>query len=236
MYNTSPLSSLFKKIVVGLHGSLHANLPAVRLKKTGEKTINACIFSIGERTEAQAIASLQNQTLPLSHIELIKNVCPISAASNHALDLAYNADFLLWVDADMVLYANCTEHLVRLIRPDTLYAVAPLIDPVFGNVGYIKLLNMHIVKRLNMRFREVLGCDVDFCRQAQRKMTALLLIPIPYFANPSESITQHTRPRSSSGKIKSRKKRGGTESMGSSCSCSLENISSHPTRFCSQVC
>jgi len=169
MPSISALPLLVRKILVGMHGSLCFHFPAARRKDTGSKIIVACVFSIGERTEDQVLAGINRQTLPVSRIELIRNVCPISTASNRALDLAHDADFLLWVDADMILYPHCNEHLVRLMRPDTLYAVATLADPVFGNVGYIKLLNMHIVRSLGLRFRNVLGCDVDFCMQAKEK-------------------------------------------------------------------
>ncbi len=46
-------------------------------------------------------------------------------------DRANDADFILWVDADMILFENCTQRLVTLARSDTLYSVAPLLDPVF---------------------------------------------------------------------------------------------------------
>jgi hypothetical protein len=85
------------------------------------------------------------------------------------LEIAHDFDYLLWVDADMILYPQCTQRLIGLMRPDTLYAIGTLMDPVFGKVGYIKLLNMNIVRRLNLHFRDVLGCDVDFCRQAKEK-------------------------------------------------------------------
>lgn len=126
-----------------------------------------CIFSTGEHTEPACLKSVQKQFHALSTIEIIKNISPISAASNIALDLAQSADFLLWVDADMILDSHCAAKLLRLVSPQTLYAVATLNDPVFGKVGYIKLLNMQIVRRLNLRFRDMLGCDVDFCNQAR---------------------------------------------------------------------
>jgi hypothetical protein len=163
------VSPFVTKLLIGLRGSIKLRLPLVWHKSPHASSIVACIFSIGERTEAQVIESLHKQSLPLSHIELVNNISPISTASNRALEIARDSDYLLWVDADMILYAHCTEDLMRLMRPDTLYAVGTLMDPVFGKVGYIKLLNMYIVRRLNLRFRDVLGCDVDFCRQAQEK-------------------------------------------------------------------
>jgi hypothetical protein len=161
--------SLISKLLVGLKGSIRSLTPPARDKGEAMNRMVACVFSIGERTENQVIESLHGQRLPLTCIELIKDVSPISAASNRALDIACDFDYLLWVDADMILYPHCTERLSRLMMPDTLYAVGTLMDPVFGKVGYIKLLNMHIVNRLGLRFRDILGCDVDFCRQAREK-------------------------------------------------------------------
>ncbi len=161
-------SPYLKKILTAFQGSAHYHLGR-GLADAGSRKIVACVFSTGERTEEQSISSIRKQTVPVTRIEVIRNVSPISAASNHALDLARDADYLLWVDADMILYEHCAGDLLRLMRPDTLYSVGTLMDPVFGKVGYIKLLNMHIVRRLDLRFRDVLGCDADFCRQLEEK-------------------------------------------------------------------
>lgn len=157
------------KLLEGIRGSIRLHIPCPDHRAPCPGTTVACTFSIGERTEADSIKALRMQTRPLSHIEVIRNVRPISEASNRALDAARDFDYLLWVDADMILYPRCAEVLMKLMRPDTLYAVGTLMDPVFGKVGYVKLLNMHIVRKLDLRFRDVLGCDVDFCRQAREK-------------------------------------------------------------------
>lgn len=167
-------TSSISKLSTGVRGSLRASrLLSPRRPRPG--SVVSCVFSIGERTEQECIESIRNQTVPVSRIELVRDVTPISAASNRALDLARDADLLLWVDADMILSPGCNEHLCRLMRQDTLYAVSTLMDPVFGKVGYIKLLNMHIVRRLNLRFRDTLGCDVDFCRQAQELDSSIVV-------------------------------------------------------------
>jgi len=167
-------TSSISKLSTGVRGSLRSSrLLSPRRPLPG--SVISCVFSIGERTEQECIESIRNQTVPVSRIELIKNVAPISAASNRALELASDADLLLWVDADMILSPGCNEYLCRLMRKDTLYAVSTLMDPVFGKVGYIKLLNMHIVRRLNLRFRDTLGCDVDFCRQARELDSSIIV-------------------------------------------------------------
>lgn len=154
---------------------MRSSLAHFRKKNQEQKSVVACVFSTGERTEKQCLASIRSQTIPVSRIKLIRGVEPISAASNHALGLARDADLLLWVDADMILYPHCNEHLLRLMTSDALYAVAPLLDPVFGKVGYIKLLNMHIVRKLDLHFRDRLGCDVDFCRQTRERDPSITL-------------------------------------------------------------
>ena len=133
------------------------------------KKIVACVFSVGERTEEQSISSVKRQKLPVSRIEVIRNVSPISAASNRVFDLASDSDYVLWVDADMILYENCTEYLIRLAKKNVLFATGGLIDPVFGVIGHVKLLNMRLAKKLDIRFRNVLGCDIDFYEQAKNK-------------------------------------------------------------------
>ncbi len=134
-----------------------------------QKKIVACVFSIGERTEKQSILSVGRQKLPVSRIEVIRNVSPISAASNRVFDLASDADYVLWVDADMILYENCTEYLIRLAKNNVLFTAGGLIDPAFGIIGWIKLLNMNLVQELGIRFRNVLRCDVDLHKQALEK-------------------------------------------------------------------
>ena len=125
-----------EKVLTGMTGSLRAVSYPLCKKTLESKTIVACVFSTGEKTEEHSIASVRRQTCPIKRIEIIRNVSPISSASNRALELSSDADFILWVDADMILNQNCAKSLLRLMRPNTLYAVAPLLDPVFGNVGY----------------------------------------------------------------------------------------------------
>ena len=168
---------MLEKVLTGMTGSLRAVSYPLCKKTLESKTIVACVFSTGEKTEEHSIASVRRQTCPIKRIEIIRNVSPISSASNRALELSSDADFILWVDADMILNQNCAKSLLRLMRPNTLYAVAPLLDPVFGNVGYIKLLNNRMVKDLNLYFKDILGCDVDFCNQA-RKINKDLIIDI----------------------------------------------------------
>lgn len=155
------------KLFIGLHGSLRCLTYPLRRREMLSRRIVACVFSIGERTEQDALASVKRQSVPIHHIELIRDVAPISAASNRALDLAKDFDYLLWVDADMILADRCAERLLMLMKDDVLYALAPLEDPVFGRVGYIKLVNMAVVRSLGLRFRDVLGCDIDLCSQVR---------------------------------------------------------------------
>lgn len=161
------LNKLMRKTLTAIRGSLRSTTYPLRKDCHQNKNIVACVFSTGEHSEEQSIASIKKQPLPIIRIELIKNVCPISAASNAAIDMTQGTDYLLWVDADMILKPDCLASLVKLMSPHTLYALAPLKDPVFGKVGYIKLLNMQIVRQLDLKFRDVLGCDIDFCNQAR---------------------------------------------------------------------
>lgn len=148
------------------------------LRKEGflSKKIVACVFSVGEKTEEQAVVSVKRQRWPVSRIELIRNVTPIAAASNRVFDMASDADYVLWVDADMILYEHCLTYLVALARSNALFTAGGLIDPVFGVVGWIKLLNMSLAKRLGIRFKDVLRCDVDFCNRAKWKDSNIIPI------------------------------------------------------------
>lgn len=152
-----------------LERNLYVSTFPLRKEKYLSKKIVACVFSVGERTEEQSILSVKRQKLPVSRIEVIRNVSPISTASNRVFDLASDTDYVLCVDADMILYENCTEYLIRLAKRNALFAVGGLIDPIFGVVGWIKLLNMNLARKLDIRFRNVLRCDMDFYKQAKEK-------------------------------------------------------------------
>jgi hypothetical protein len=152
-----------------------------------QKKIVACVFSIGERTEEQSIQSIARQKLPVSRIEVIRNVSPISAASNRVFDLASDADYVFWVDADMILYQNCTEYLIRLAKTNVLFTAGGLIDPAFGVVGWVKLLNMNLAQELGIRFRNVLRCDVDFQKQALERNENV----IPRYGNAKKILGVH---------------------------------------------
>jgi len=159
-------NKLTPKALKAIQGSLRSFTYPLRNRAYQHKNIVACVFSTGERTEAQSIESVKRQSLPVTRIEIIKNVTPMHEAFNRMFEVAKDADYILCVDADMILHRNCTRRLLSLARPDTLYCLGTLLDPVLGKVGYIKLLNMDIVQRLGIKFQNVHGCDVDFNNQA----------------------------------------------------------------------
>jgi hypothetical protein len=159
---------MLRRIKRNLVKELYAALYPFRRKSCCSKTIVACIFSVGERTEEDAVNSVKGQTFPVTRIELIKNIAPISKALNRVFDIASDADYVLLVDADMILYNYCLDALLRFARKDVLYSVGELTDPVMGNIGHVKLLNMALAKSSGLRYREVLGSDFDLIKQAER--------------------------------------------------------------------
>lgn len=152
-----------------------------------QKKIVACIFSTGERNEEQSILSVKRQRFAVSRIEVIRNVSPINVASNRVFDVASDADYVLWVDADMILYQHCTEYLIRLAKTNALFTAGGLIDPAFGVVGWVKLLNMNLAQELGIRFRNVLRCDVDFQKQALERDENV----IPRYGNAKKILGVH---------------------------------------------
>jgi hypothetical protein len=170
-----------------LKRDLYAAAFSLRRRMFLQKKIVACVFSTGERTEEQSILSVKRQRFPVSRIEVIRNVSPISAASNRVFDLASDADYVLWVDADMILYQNCTQYLIRLAKSNVLFTAGGLIDPAFGVIGWVKLLNMNLVQELDIRFRNVLRCDVDFQKQALEKDDNV----IPRYSNAKKILGIH---------------------------------------------
>jgi len=163
------ITGLLRAIISELEKKFYVSTFPLRKERYLSKKIVACVFSVGELTEEQSILSIKRQRLPVSRIEMIRNVTPISAASNRVFDVASDADYVLWVDADMILYENCSSYLIRLARRNALFTAGGLIDPVFGVIGWVKLLNMNLAKALEIRFKNVLRCDLDFCSRATRK-------------------------------------------------------------------
>lgn len=161
------MTGLLRALISELEMKFYASTFPLRKENYLSKKIVACVFSVGERTEKQSILSVKRQRLTVSRIEVIRNVSPIYAASNRVFEVASDADYVLWVDADMILYENCTEYLIRLAKRNALFTAGGLIDPVFGVIGWIKMLNMNLARSLGIRFRNVLRCDLDFCEQAK---------------------------------------------------------------------
>lgn len=167
-----------------LFKELYAWSYPLRRKSYLSKKVVACVFSVGERTEEDAIKSVKSQTFPVTRIELIKNIAPISKALDKVFDVAPDADYVLLVDADMILYNNCLDALLRFARKDVLYSVGELTDPVMGKIGHVKLLNMALARSSGLRYREVLGSDFDLIKQAERLGSGI----IPMYGSSMKNI------------------------------------------------
>ena len=102
------LKSYMTKALIGIRGALRSLSFRQREQEYKKKDIVACIFSVGERSESLAIESVRDQDLPVKRIEVIRDVTPMHAAFNRMFDVAHDADYILCVDADMVLHKNCT--------------------------------------------------------------------------------------------------------------------------------
>jgi hypothetical protein len=121
--------------------------------------ISALLLTIGEPTTAEAHQALQNQTLPLQQISIIKNERPFSSAFNLGVS-SIESEFFIQCDADMILDPNCAEVLLSRMNDQTGMVVAYLRDPLQGKVRGVKLYRTACCKKYP--FENHLDCEDMF--------------------------------------------------------------------------
>lgn len=135
---------------MGVRDWLHARKLAMQrwARRLTAKPPDVCVVvsTCGESTERACLRAIARQTRPFS-IVLLRNVHPMSAMNNEALRLCA-ADWLLRVDADMILAPNALRCLTaEITSPRVALVTGTLMDKVRGPLHMPSLLNASILKQ-----------------------------------------------------------------------------------------
>lgn len=104
--------------------------------KTGDVT--AVVMSIGESYVERALASLASQTSPPAEVIRVEGVSPFHHALNQGV-ASVRTEFLLHVDADMVLDPSCCADLRACVAAGVAVVIGGLRDPLRGSIVGVKL-------------------------------------------------------------------------------------------------
>ena len=127
---------------------------------------------MGEATSPRARASIESQTQPPHEtITVGSEVSPYHRALNHAASLV-STEFLVPVDADMVLDPSCFEDMRSCAADRVAVVVACLRDPMLGRIEGVKLIRTESL--LKQGLPDSVSPDVDFVNSlADRGWTTL---------------------------------------------------------------
>jgi hypothetical protein len=129
------------------------------------RDITAVVLSIGEPYTDRAIASVQQQTMPVADTIVVRGISPFHRALN-AGAAQVRTPFFVQVDADMSFDDTCLDEL-RGRMCDTLGLVSGhLRDPVIGRVQGVRLYRTECFQRVQIR--DSISPDMDFGNDIRR--------------------------------------------------------------------
>ena len=121
--------------------------------------VTAVALSMGERTAARARASIERQTRPPCAVVTVEGVSPYHEAFNQAVSQV-SSEFIVGVDADMVLDANCFRDLRSCATDRIALVVGHLRDPLLGRIQGVKLIRTETIHEQG--YPDSISSDVDF--------------------------------------------------------------------------
>ena len=127
--------------------------------------ITAIVLTIGEETTARAIDSLRQQTVLPEEIIIIRNVTPFHKALNLGVSKV-KTEFLIQVDADMVLDEDCLENLRECMTENVGIAMGQLRDTLMGIESGIKMFRKKCFEKV--QFKDSISPDTDFYREIEK--------------------------------------------------------------------
>ena len=128
--------------------------------------VGAVVLTVGEPSTNRALASLEAQTLPAQDVALVEGMRPFHRAFNAGVEQV-RAPFLVQVDADMILDADCIELLRNAMAPRVAITVGTLRDPLMGRVVGVKIFRRACLETTLQR--DTIGPDADLYRSLGRK-------------------------------------------------------------------
>jgi hypothetical protein len=128
--------------------------------------VAAFVLTLGERTTARALASLESQTLPIDEVVVVDGIRPFHRAFNAGVQRT-TASFVLQVDSDFVLDPECAQTLREGMTPQVGITAAPLRDPLIGPVCGVKLFRRECLAPSPLR--DTIAPEVDLCWALERR-------------------------------------------------------------------
>ena len=100
--------------------------------------VTAVLFTIGEPYTGRARNSIEQQTMRPRHVVVMRGVAPFHHAMNTAAAQVHT-EFILHVDADMVLDPTCLADLRACMADRIAIAIGGLRDPLRGSIVGVRL-------------------------------------------------------------------------------------------------
>ena len=114
---------------------------------------------MGEATAPRARASIQSQSQRPHETIRVAGITPYHRAINHAARQV-STEFMVPVDADMVLDSSCFEDLRNCVVDRVALVVGCLRDPMLGRIQGVKLIRTAAL--LEQDYPDTISSDVDF--------------------------------------------------------------------------
>ena len=121
--------------------------------------VTAVVLSRGEPTTQDAIESVNQQSLPVRDVIVVRDLAPFHRALNAGASQV-KTPFFVQVDADMILDRHCVAALRRSMRPRVGMVVGRLRDALTGQAVGIKLFRTACFGETG--FEDTLSSDTDF--------------------------------------------------------------------------
>lgn len=120
--------------------------------------LTAILLTMGERTTRAAIQSLCNQSLKADELIIVENISPFHKAINHGVSRV-KTDFLLQLDADMILDKDCILNLMMNMNDGVGIVLGQLRDCLMGAESGVKIFRTRCFDNTN--FKNSISPDTD---------------------------------------------------------------------------
>jgi len=135
--------------------------------------VSAILLTSGQKSTAQALRSLREQSHPLTEILTIEGVRPFAAAFNAGVKRV-STPFFLQCDADMILHKTCLQQLLAKMQRRTALVTGMLDDPLQGQISGVKLFRTEVCRQFPLTPEP--PCDVRQMQEWQAQGWELSIV------------------------------------------------------------